>query len=451
MRWPDWKRVFDRGSRRHEFEFLPGALEVLETPPSPIGRAVTISIVAFAGITIVWAYLAQMDIVVSASGRIVPKGKVKVIQAADTGVVRRIYVREGQRVKKTDVLMELDGTTTEADRQRLRRELTESQLEIARLNAQLVRDANAFKTPEGAGADLVAMHKRMLDSYMQEYQEKHEVLVNEIRQLQAQRNAARVRVKQLEYKVPVLMARLKKLKALVDDRYISEMDYMYKRLEVLDQQKELEAERYGLEQAESALAGAQRKLDQTKAEFKRETLTALTEASNKRDAIEQELIKADKRKALQQLRAPVDGVVQQLAVTTEGGVVTPAQKLMVVVPTGQGVEVEAQVLNRDIGAVKTGQRVAVKVETYKFTRYGAIDGTLEWVATDSVADQQRGPVYPVRVALNETRMPNVVNGHRGAVIPGMNVTADIVVGKRRVIDYFLGPILRYRDESLRER
>ena len=146
----------------------------------------------------------------------------------------------------------------------------------------------------------------------------------------------------------------------------------------------------------------------------------------------------------------MDGIVQQLAIHTVGGVVTAAQPLLVIVPTESGFEVEAKVLNKDIGFVAPHQPVSVKVTAFPFTSYGALPGTIEWVAGDAVLDQDLGPVYPVRVSLTGHELPNRVNGRTGRITPGMTVSADVKVGSRRVIEYFLGPILRYRDQSLRE-
>ncbi|TDF56790.1 HlyD family efflux transporter periplasmic adaptor subunit, partial [Cupriavidus sp. L7L] len=154
---------------------------------------------------------------------------------------------------------------------------------------------------------------------------------------------------------------------------------------------------------------------------------------------------------LQILRAPIDGVVQQLAVTTVGGVVTQAQPVAIVVPENTALEVDAQVQNKDIGYVKPGQRVITKVETFDFTRFGYIEGQVQWVGTDAVNDQKLGPIYPVRIRLAEQATPNSVNGRKGALTPGMSVTADIRVDERRMISYFLSPLLRYKDEALRER
>jgi hemolysin D len=190
---------------------------------------------------------------------------------------------------------------------------------------------------------------------------------------------------------------------------------------------------------------------QAVAEFKARTSSERADAVKRQNAAEQELVKANQRWTQQTLRAPVDGVVQQLAVTTVGGVVTAAQPLLTLVPEQSLLEIEAQVMNRDIGHLQVGQRVINKIETYDFTRYGFLDGEVLWVGTDAVQDQKLGLVYPVRIRLNQTRTPSAVNGRYGEVTAGMNVTADIRTDERRMIEYLLAPMLRYQQEALRER
>ena len=206
-----------------------------------------------------------------------------------------------------------------------------------------------------------------------------------------------------------------------------------------------------LHESQASYRAALQQRTQAVAEFRARTSTELVDAIKKRDAAQQELLKATQRRELQTLRAPIDGVVQQLAVTTVGGVVTVAQPLLTIVPENTPLEVEAQVLNRDIGHVKVGQRVINKVETYDFTRFGYIEGEVLWVGNDAMQDQKLGLVYPVRIKLDSTQTPNIVNGRMGRVSAGMNITADIRTDSRRMIEYFLSPMLRYKEESLRER
>ncbi len=195
---------------------------------------------------------------------------------------------------------------------------------------------------------------------------------------------------------------------------------------------------------------AQRQRAALAAETRRATLDRLREAEQKMDALAQEQIKADSRSGLMRLTAPVAGTVQQLAVHTVGGVVTPAQPLLVIVPGDNPLEVEAFfVENKDIGFVRAGQTAEVKVETFNFTKYGTLRGTVTQVSGDAIQDEKRGLVYAARVKLDRTTLN--VDGKTVSLSPGMAVTAEIKTGKRRVIEYFLSPLMQVGDESLRER
>ena len=248
----------------------------------------------------------------------------------------------------------------------------------------------------------------------------------------------------------MLQSKAEKYAKLVEAGAVSEMEVIATRIESLTARRELETKRHRLVEAQAAVAATVHDRERAIASFRADTLDELMQASVQRDALEKEIIKA--RQRLQQLviTSPVDGTVQQLSVTTIGGVVTAAQSLMVIVPDDVSLEVNAQVLNRDVGPLRTGLPVRLKVDAYPFTRHGTVAGDIEWVGTNSIDDERLGLVYPVRIQPSEAQLPNTVNGSQGQLTPGMSVTADIVVGKRRVLDYFIGPLLRYKNESLRE-
>ncbi len=178
-------------------------------------------------------------------------------------------------------------------------------------------------------------------------------------------------------------------------------------------------------------------------------MESLAEAERKAASLTQERVKADSRQRLMTLVAPVDGTVQQLAVHTVGGVVTEAQVLMVVVPTDEALEVDAFLENKDIGFVRAGQEAVVKIETFPFTRYGTVAATVAHVSDDAIADEKKGLIYSARARLARTSIR--VDERMVNLSPGMAVTVEIKTGQRRVIEYFLSPLLQYQDESLRER
>jgi hemolysin D len=185
------------------------------------------------------------------------------------------------------------------------------------------------------------------------------------------------------------------------------------------------------------------------AEMRRQMLDQLSEGEQQAQAIGQELSKAQSRQRLMQVRAPIDGTVQQLAVNTIGGVVTPAQALMLLVPNQLRLEVDARLDNKDIGFVKAGQTVEVKIDTFPYTRYGVLRATVLHVSHDAVGDEKQGLTYLARIQLEQSQIQ--VDEKMVPLVPGMAVAAEIKTGRRRVLDYFLSPLLQYQHESFRER
>lgn len=435
-------------SEPHPFSRLGMAIE--SRPLASRARWVSLSLCVLAVLLVAYATWAKMDVVVSAQGRVIHPGRSKVIQPLEAGVVRVIAVKDGQAVKAGDVLVELDQTNTEADRARLQRELWQSEGDVARLSA-LVEGRHVLHLAAATPTDIGAGQQAMLTGRWAEQQARLATLQAEEARKTAEREAVRVQWDQLRQSQPLVGRKLAMREELARTGHIAETALIDTRLEVLNLEKDITAQSNRLAEAEAGLRAAQLQTAQARAEFNAKGQVELLDARRKRDVAHQELVKANQRLEMQRLRSPIDGVVQQLAINTVGGVVTQAQALMTVVPEHATLEVEAQVLNRDIGHVKPGQRVINKVETFDFTRYGYIEGEVLWVGTDAVQDQKLGPVYPVRIRLRDSHTPYSVNGRPGDVAAGMNVSADIRVDERRMISYFLAPLMRYQQEALRER
>lgn len=432
-------------------------------PPAMKARMVSLALCAMAATAIVYACLARVDIVVSAPGRVIASGKSKVIQPLEAGVVKSIAVRDGQAVHAGDVLVELDGASTHADLERLEREWWEAQADVARASAllagsQSVSSDIATGPPDrgaemqtGMPAEIRRSQQALLDSRTAEQHSKLNSLSADVARRQADYEAIAANIDQAEASLPLVRKKNDMRETLARTGHIAEAGVIDSRLELLVAEKELAVQRKRLEESRAGREAAVQQRVQSQAEFRARISGEMADATRRREAARQDLVKATQRDDRQQMRSPIDGIVQQLAVTTVGGVVTPAQPLMTVVPANVPMEVEAQVLNRDIGHIHVGQRVVTKVETFDFTRYGYIEGTVAWVGSDAVADQKLGPVYPVRVRLERLQTSAAVDGVAGLVSAGMSVTVDVRVGERRLIEYFLAPMLRYRSEALRER
>ena len=409
----------------------------------------------------------------TAPGKIIPSGRTKVIQPFETGVVRAIHVRDGQSVRAGDVLIELDPTMSEAELGHLKSDLIAAQLDVARLRAALAQDANPieqFQPPEGASPTLIEMHRQFLLSQSAEQNAK----LAEIERQQAQKDAERATIAatiaKLEATIPLLQQRVDVRKSLYDKALGSKLTYLTELQDLVGQEKDLLVQKSRYREADAAVAALVETRAKVEAEYRHKLFDDLAKAEQKVAGLAQDVIKAEQRTKLQVLTAPVDGVVQQLAVHTKGGVVTPAQALLVVVPVDSHLEIEAMVSNRDIGFVHAGQEAEIKVDTFSFTRYGLLHGEVLNVSQDAITREkpqdksnEKAPGaetttsepkgqelnYAARVSLDRTQMQ--VEDKLVNLSPGMAVTVEIKTGSRRIISYLLSPLVRYKQEVLRER
>ena len=462
-----------RPIRRNNYElaFLPAALEIAETPPSPVGRAVGGTIIAIFCVALAWATIGKVDIVVTANGKIIPSGRTKLIQPLEAGVVRAILVHDGQQVRAGESLIELDPTMTTAERDRVKGDLVGAQLDVARLRAALSEGNDplaAFHPPEGATTAQIEMHRQFLVSQTSEQRSKMFELDRQTSQKEAERTTMEANITKLEATIPLLQERVDVRKYLFDKALGTKLTYLSEQQDLVGQQQDLLIQRSKMKEVDASLAALRETRDRTAAEFRRTLFDELVKAEQKSAGIAQDAIKAERRAKLQDLVAPVDGVVQQLAVHTVGGVVTPAQALAVVVPQDSHLEIEATLSNDDVGFVHAGQEVEIKVHTFNFTRYGLLHGQVRNVSQDSIprdgADarprsqnasendsQQQGQdlVYAVRISLDQHQMQD---GNKMVDLgPGMAVTAEVKTGSRRIIGYLLSPIAKYEHDVGRER
>lgn len=431
-------------------QFSTSALAIQAQPPRYVVRMVSLAVCAMTAIGLIFSCFAEMDVVVSAQGKVIPSGKSKVVQPLEPGVVRSIAVRDGQSVRAGDVLVELDLTSTGADRDRLQRELWESEAEVLRTAAQLGGKPK-FDLPEGMPKEIALNQHLVLQSKLTEQRAKLAGLDAEVGKRSADVDAIASNLAQLRNSLPLIEQKHRMRAELAQTGHVAQTSVIESQLELINTRKEIAVQENRFKESQASSKATEQQRAQAVAEFRARASAEQVEVIKKRNAARQEFIKARQRLELQTLRAPIDGVVQQLAISTVGGVVTAAQPVLTVVPEQMPLELEAQVLNRDIGHVRVGQRVINKVETYDFTRFGYVEGEVLWVGTDAIQDQKLGLVYPVRIRLAQTEMPNAVNGRKGVVTAGMSITADIRTDQRRLIEYLLAPLLRYKQEALRER
>jgi hemolysin D len=318
---------------------------------------------------------------------------------------------------------------------------------------------------------LVEMHRRFLLSQTAEQNAKLAAIDGQVAQKEAERATIRASIEKLQAVIPPLQDRVEIRRHMFNKELGSKLVYLTELQDLVGQQKEILVQESRLSETGAAIAALAETRLKTLAEYERGLLDDLSKAEQKIAGLGQDIIKAEQRTSLQNLTAPVEGVVQQLAMHTIGGVVTPAQALMVIVPAESRLEIEAMISNRDIGFVEVGQDAALKVDAFNFTRYGLLQGKVLSVSPDAISrdkpqdkptdkppqgaeassSEPKGQElsYAARVSLDRTRMQ--VEGKSVNLSPGMAVTVEIKTGSRSIISYLLSPLARYRQESLRER
>jgi hemolysin D len=459
-----------------ELEFLPAALEVLETPASPIGRAVAATISLFFVAAIAWAILGHIDIIATASGKIEPTGRTKSIQPLETGIVNAIHVEDGDHVTAGQILIELDHTVTGAERARAAHDLMMARLDVARLSA-LRAGFEAGSGPVGFAAPADAPDRevtRVRSAMMAQAREQGAKLAGldqQIAQKVAEVDEAEATIAKLEASLPLVEEEATVRRNAMKIQFGNRIAYLEAQAKLVDQQNDVEVQRHRITGIAAARQALERQREQTTEEYAHSIFSDLSDAEQKASEATQALVKADRKMEEQVLRAPVEGTVQQLAIHTLGGVVTPAQQLMMIVPIESHLEAEAMVSNRDIGFVRPDEAAEVKIDTFNFTRYGLLHGKVVSVSQDAIvrdkpaekagAQKTDGApsdssepdgqelLYAARISLDRTQM--LIDGRLVNLSPGMAVTVEIKTGQRRVIEYLLSPLLRYKQESLRER
>jgi hemolysin D len=423
-----------------ERAFLPAALSLQETPVHPAPRRFAIVICSLFLIAVVWSIFGRIDIVAVAPGRIVVSERTKVIQPLEVSVVRAILVKDGDRVQAGQVLVELDATRASADQASVTEQLSAATDEAERAEALL----KAL-----AGQPLPAAPSPRLRAEWSDITAKRARLQAELSRRQAEIDTVKASIAKLQATLPLARQREADFEALARQGFVAGHANQDRTRERIELEQDLATQRARLRETEAALFESRQQLAAFLAETQRALSDRRAEALLKQAQLAQETTKAQQRTELTRLTAPTAGTVQQLAIHTPGGVVTEAQPLMVIVPDDAEVTAEVTIDNKDIGFVSAGQDAAIKLETFPFTKYGTVPAEVTWVTADAVTDEKKGAIFPATLKLKAHQID--VDGKPIRLAPGMNLTAEIKTGKRRVIEYLLSPVQRNLTEGLRER
>jgi hemolysin D len=483
VRLPVVRRMQDRVRSivddREDKEFLAAHLEILDTPPSPAVTAMTWVICLGFAAALTWSWFARIDVFSVASGRVQPSGRSKVVQPFETGKVQSILVSNGTRVKAGDLLAELESSDSGGDLQAKLSDLESYEAEVARRAAEMVAIGQLAKTatpdfPKDTSPAIRQRETAVMEAELSQYRAARESFISQIAEKAATRNRLSSSVASRERLISALRERAEMRETLVA-KSAGTRAAVIDAIQPLEQAKTDQAYDSGqMQEADAAIESLQRKIEQLTRETIATQSQKMTAAAQQRDRLRGDVAKAQVRYDRMRLTSPISGTVQQLAITTVGQVVTPAQPLMVIVPTEGPIEIEALVQNQDIGFIEVGQEATIKVDAFPFTRYGTISGRVIRISSDAIdqkdaagstdaasiaqgqslqqvsgAPKTQNLVFPVTVQLDTLTIKN--EGKETPLTAGMTATIELKTGRRRVIDYLLAPLREISSTAMHER
>ncbi len=434
---------------------LGNALAFIERmPPSRAPRIVLWSVCALFAFTLIWSLVAKLDIVAVAEGRLVPSTYSKIVQPAESGIVREILVKDGDAVTAGQVLVRLDPTLASADSRSVAGDVELRRLALRRIDAELAgrtlelgtaEDASLFLQVQAQGS---ARRQSYLDSLSQEASQRDRIA--------AELRAATETLNKLTATAPLVQQQADAYDKLVKDGFFSPLAVQDKRREAINLQQDLKSQSETVAGLKAQIAAQDKKIANLSSQYRSHLQNERVETQAQLAKLEQEATKQSYRQAMLELRAPQAGIVKDLATTTIGAVVAPGTVLLTIVPKDEPLMAEVRIGHSDIGFVEPGQAVKLKLAAYPFQKYGMLEGTVKTIAADvssaSASDAKPAPIdlgFKAIVALNTQQL--TARGQPFVLNPGMQVIAEIRQGERTVMDYLLSPVTATVTQAGRER
>ncbi|MDX7997635.1 HlyD family type I secretion periplasmic adaptor subunit [Xenorhabdus sp. Reich] len=444
------KRVKRLRTPSPHYDFLPTHLALSKRPPSPFARytAITLSIGVLAAL--LWACLGKLDVQATATGRLIASGRSQIIQAYEQSRLMTIHVENGQHVDKGTPLLTLNTLGVNQDITRMMKQRDYLIEEDIRYQALLGKhDPKSLPLFQQQSEK---KQERILTYYHHEKQEFDSIITNIYAEMEVNLTSQKARGSDLRSLANLrenINQRLQARKTLSQKQVISKVEYLEQEKEFLETERLIAQQKSELGILMTQYKSLEERLKGIKVQKEREWFEKRKQAEMQLSVLKQEISKMQEREELEIVRSPVIGTVQQLSVHTLGAVLQPAQNLMVIVPDDHIQLAEIQILNKDVGFVRPGQHVTVKVDAFPYTRYGTIEGKLLSISKDSATDERLGLVFPAQISLRQNNI--MVDGKPVAITAGMSIVTEIKTDQRRVIDYLLSPIQEYQSEALREK
>src|SRR3954470_19124184 len=453
------KRSF--GLKADALDFAPAMVRVQNKPASPLPRVVLHTTLVLFAILTVWATLGRLDIIAMAQGKLVPQSYLQIVQPADAGIVKELLVKEGDLVKAGQVLARMDTSISDADTKTVANDLHLKSLQLRRIDAELAGAALQRKTDDPAElfAQVEAQYRQRRQAYLDTLAEQRALSAK----AQEDLSSAKAVKLSLEQPLPVLIAQDEGWEQLAKEGFAGKLMAMDKKRARLEKEGELRAQTHNVASLTAAIAQAQERTAQTTSNYRSQLLNERVQAEGEYRKLMQDSLKQEHRQGLLELKAPQDGLVKDLSTHTLGSVVQPGTVLMTLVPANEALVAEVWVANLDAGSVALGQPVKVKLAAYPFQQYGMVEGEVQQVSPDSSEQPVNGksdkphqgdeavmPLsYRALVSLKTSYL--LRDGMKHRLAPGMQVTAEVNLGSRTVLEYLLSPVQKTVHEAGREK
>ena len=434
-------------------EFLPAILRLEEEAPSPLPRAVLRIVLALVCALAVWTVFGKLDVVAVAEGRLVPKSQLRIVQPAEGGVMRELLVGEGERVRAGQVLARMDVRSAEADAATAQNEIAMRRLQLRRIDAELdgTRLAALAEDPPRLHAQVEAQREARMLAQEAGLAEQRTVIARARRDMLA----AQETLGKLAGALPVLVEQERAFERLAREGYAGKLMLAQRSRERLEMEQDLRAQEHRVEGARAAIDQGERRIAQIAASYRAQLQSERVEAETQLARLVQELEKLRHRQQLAELRSPADGVVKDLATQTPGAVLSPGTVLMTLVPDGESLVAEVWLANQDAGFVAEGQSAKLKLAGFPFQRYGMLDARVARISADSTERSgeaaKTSGAYAYRAQLEPLTQELRVGEAYFALLPGMQLTAEIKLAERTVLEYLLSPVQKIAAEAGRER
>jgi HlyD family secretion protein len=439
-------------------DFAPDLLAIQERPPARLPRVLLVTVAVLIALLLAWAVFAQLDIIATAEGRLVPISFTKLVQPAEAGVVTEILVKDGDAVKEGQLLLRLDARASQADTAALGHEVALKKLTLRRIEAELADQPllPGRGEPPLLYAQVDAQFRARPQAYLDAVAQEQETRAR----AQADLRASQQQLSKLTQTLPSYQQSAQAYRQLVKEGFVGELAANEKGREATEREQDVKVQTANVQSGALAVAQSERKLAALRSQYRSQLENERIETLATLNRSDQEWQKSTVRAGQLEIRAPNAGIVKDLATTTRGAVVSAGALLMNIVPQGEPLQAEVQLHNEDVGFVSVGQLAKVKVAAYPFQKYGLLDGRVILVSADAADPKQQQQAqqpgqpqlnYRAIVQIDSPVLTSAATGEKLVLNPGMAVTAEVQQGRRSVIEYLLSPVKKVAQEAARER